>query len=170
MKREFFLSITLSLIIGCCLVCCKSEKPKEITRESLIEEFRSELTESDTTTMLRLCDEIMDQLKADNVDGVLTLLYEYNDSTHEVKPLSNAASKRYSHLFRRFPVKEYNRVYFSFMLEGCNDVKYEVTFATADQTGTGKPATTMYMFNPVRIDGQWKICVKTPQNEFDTTR
>jgi hypothetical protein len=52
------------------------------------------------------------------------------------------------------------------MLEGCNDVKYEVTFATAEQTG-GQPATIMFMFNPVKIDGEWKLCVKTPTDEID---
>ena len=53
------------------------------------------------------------------------------------------------------------------MLEGCNDVKYSVTFATAEQVGGDKPATTMYMFNPVKVDGEWKLCVKTPTEEVD---
>jgi hypothetical protein len=46
-------------------------------------------------------------------------------------------------------------------------VKYEVTFATAEQAGTEEPATTMFMFNPVRIDGDWKLCVKRPTDEVD---
>jgi hypothetical protein len=53
------------------------------------------------------------------------------------------------------------------MLEGCNDVKYEVTFATAEQAGTEEAPKTMFMFNPVRIDGEWKLCVKTPQDSID---
>ena len=76
-------------------------------------------------------------------------------------------AKRYSRKFKMYPVLDYKRQYFSFMLEGCNDVKYEVTFATAEQAGTDKPATTMFMFNPVKIDGNWKLCVKTASDEFD---
>ena len=40
-------------------------------------------------------------------------------------------------------------------------------FATAEQAGTEEPAKTAYMFNPVRINGEWKLCVKTADDEFD---
>lgn len=66
-----------------------------------------------------------------------------------------------------FPVLEYSRIYYSFQLEGCNDVKYEVVWATADKTGTNQDAKTAYMFNPVKVDGSWKLCVKTASDEID---
>ena len=110
----------------------------------------------------------MEQLKQKNIDQVLASLFEYNDSTKELKPLSDKMRNRYQRIFQRFPVLEYERQYFSFMLEGCNDVKYQVTFATAEQLGSNQPATTMYMFNPVRVNGEWKLCVKNADDEFDT--
>lgn len=140
---------------------------KQKTREQQIEEFRSTLTTEDTTQMLKLCDDAMESLKAKDYDKVLSSLYEYTDSTKEVKPLTEKTAKRYRRLFRMFPVLDYTRKYYSFQLEGCNDVKYEVTFATAEQAGTDKPATTGYMFNPVKVDGQWKLCVKTADEDFD---
>lgn len=130
-------------------------------------EFRSELTAEDTTTMLKLCDDAMEQLKAKDYDKVLASMYEYTDSTQEVKPLSKETAARYLRMFRMFPVLDYVRKYYSFQLEGCNDVKYEVTFATAEQAGTSKPAKTGYMFNPVKVDGTWKLCVKTADEEID---
>jgi hypothetical protein len=69
--------------------------------------------------------------------------------------------------FKLFPVLDYRREYYSFMLEGCNDVKYKVTFATSEQSGTGEAPTTMFMFNPVKVDGEWKLCVKAPEKEVD---
>ena len=61
----------------------------------------------------------------------------------------------------------YSRLYYSFQLEGCNDVKYEVTWATKEQAGTSEAPKTSFMFNPVKIDGTWKLCVKTPADEID---
>ena len=111
---------------------------KKESREQKVEEFRSELTKEDTVAMLHICDQAMKDLKA-----------------------------KYRRLFTMFPVLEYERKYYSFQLEGCNDVKYEVVFATAEQAGTEEPAKTAYMFNPVRINGEWKLCVKTADDEFD---
>ena len=139
---------------------------KNKSREERVEEFRSMLTANDTTQMLQICDNAMEQLKGKKIDQVLASLYEYNDSTKELKPLSDEYKKRLQKRFKLFPVQEYDRQYFSFMLEGCNDVKYEVTFRTAEQTG-GSAAKTMFMFNPVKIDGEWKLCVKTATDEMD---
>ena len=139
---------------------------KNKSREERVEEFRSMLTSNDTTQMLQICDNAMEQLKGKKIDQVLASLYEYNDSTEELKPLSDEYKKRLQKRFKLFPVQEYERQYYSFMLEGCNDVKYEVTFRTAEQTG-GSAAKTMFMFNPVKIDGEWKLCVKTATDEMD---
>ena len=139
---------------------------KNKSREERVEEFRSMLTSNDTTQMLQICDNAMEQLKGKKIDQVLASLYEYNDSTEELKPLSDEYKKRLQKRFKLFPVQEYERQYYSFMLEGCNDVKYEVTFRTAEQTG-GSAAKTMFMFNPVKIDGELKLCVKTATDEID---
>ncbi|MBQ3631864.1 MAG: hypothetical protein II949_11580 [Prevotella sp.] len=167
MKRSVLFSfiavITATLFITSC-----SNKKDNATRAEQIEEFRAELTAQDTLAMLTICDDAMEQLKQQNYDQVLANLFEYNDSTKEIKPLSEFTAKRYQRMFKLFPVLSYMRQYYSFMLEGCNDVKYEVTFADAEHSGTGKPATTMYMFNPVRVNGEWKLCVKTAGDEFDT--
>ena len=167
MKKYIYIISAVALL--CMISSCKNKK-KDMTREDRIEEFRNELTEADTTTMLTLADDAMEQLKAKKIDQVIASLYEYNDSTEEVTPLSDTMKKRLERKFKMFPVLDYYREYYSFMLEGCNDVKYRVTFATAEQAGTKEPATTMYMFNPVKIDGDWKLCVKTPQDEFDRDR
>ena len=165
-KKLFYFCIAVALII---IAAACTDKKDNKNREERIVEFRADLTEADTTQMLRLCDTAMEQLKEKQIDLVLSTLYEYNDSTGEVKPLSDEVAKRYTKRFQMFPVLEYNRIYYSFMLEGCNDVKYEVTFASAEQSGGNDPATTMYMFNPVKIDGDWKLCVKTPQDQHDET-
>lgn len=125
------------------------------------------LTAEDTTQMLQLCDNAMELLKGKKIDEVVASLYEYNDSTKEVKPLSKDLAQRYANKFKLFPVLEYTRRYYSFQLEGCNDVKYDVVFATAKQAGTDKAPMTAFMFNPVKIDGEWKLCLKTLNDQID---
>lgn len=166
MKRYHLIIFASALLL---FSACIGKK-KQQTREEQIAEFRSELTAEDTTAMLKLADDAMEQLKAKKIDQVIASLYEYDDSTKEAKPVTEETAKRYHKIFSIYPVIDYTRVYYSFMLEGCNDVKYEVTFATAEQLGTDKPATTMYMFNPIKLDGVWKLCVKTPLDQVDTTR
>lgn len=162
MKKIILFFVLVAGIMG--MVSCNSKKE---SREQKVEEFRSELTKEDTVAMLHICDQAMKDLKAKKIDKVLASLYEYTDSAKELKSLSKETENKYRRLFTMFPVLEYERKYYSFQLEGCNDVKYEVVFATAEQAGTEEPAKTAYMFNPVRINGEWKLCVKTADDEFD---
>ena len=163
---KIFKFILFSLFLAICFDACKN-KPKD--REEQIAEFRSELTAEDTTTMLKICDDAMELLKQKKVDNVMSMLFEYTDSTKEVKPLQDKTIAKYKRMFQMFPVLEYKRRYYSFMLEGCNDVKYDIVFATAEQTGTGALAKTQFMFNPVKINGEWKLCVKTANEEIDNS-
>ena len=161
MKKTFSLLFALGMLSSSFFTSCSScSSNKEKPREERVAEFRSTLNHEDTTQMLKLCDDAMAQLKAGQVERVLSSLYEYNDSTKEVKPLTKQR-------FRMFPVLDYSRQFFSFQLEGCNDVRYNVTWAKAEQTGTDSPAKTAYMFNPVKVDGSWKLCVKTQADETD---
>lgn len=164
MKKFYYLFVAVAALL--LATACGNKKTQ--TREDRVEAFRSSLNSEDTTEMLRLCDVAMERLKDKQYGEVIASLYEYDDSTREVKPLSDQLAKRYEKMFKLFPVLSYERQYYSFMHEGANDVKYEVTFATAEQLGSDKPATTMYMFNPVKVDGDWKLCVKSAQNEIDT--
>ena len=162
MKKTILYSLLAILVFSLCS-CVEKKK----SREQQVDEFRSELTEEDTAAMLKLCDDAMAQLKAKDYNAVLANLHEYTDSTQEVKPLTEETRQRYLNKFKMFPVLDYTRVYYSFQLQGCNDVKYDVTFATAKQAGTAEPAKTAYMFNPVKVDGTWKLCVKTATDEID---
>ncbi len=161
MKKLNYLLIAVAVL---CLGTACSNKKK--SREERVEEFRGMLTANDTTQMLQICDNAMEQLKGKKIDEVIATLYEYNDSTEELTQLTDQMKKRLARRFKMFPVLTYNRQYYSFMLEGCNDVKYEVVFATPEQTGADS-AKTMYMFNPVKVDGEWKLCVKTSKDDID---
>ena len=162
MKKLNYLLIAVAVL---CLGTACSNKKK--SREERVEEFRGMLTANDTTQMLQICDNAMELLKGKKIDEVIASLNEYNDSTRELLPLSDSMKKSLKRRFKLFPVLDYRREYYSFMLEGCNDVKYKVTFATSEQSGTGEAPTTMFMFNPVKVDGEWKLCVKAPEKEVD---
>ena len=147
---------------------CKNQpKSADETRLEKIEQFRAQLVHDDTTIVLRLCDNAMELLMNKQYDEVLASLYEYTDSTQEVKPITPQTAKKYLRKFKMFPVMRYERKYYSFQLEGCNDVKYDVIFASGEAAGTSTPAIIGYMFNPVKVDGEWRLCVKTPTDFYD---
>lgn len=162
MKKYVLYVLCSLMVMG--MVSCQNKKK---TRDERVAEFRQQLTAEDTTAMLSMCDAAMEELKAKRIDKVLASMFQYNDSTGELKPLDDNLMKQYKRQFTLFPVLEYHRKYFSFQHEGCNDVKYEVVFATAEAAGTEEPAKTAYMFNPVKVDGDWKLCVKTASDEID---
>lgn len=166
MKATIFFLFVITIAI----YSCSSRSSKQNDRDVLVQEFRNTLSSSDTTSMLKLCDDAMEMLKNKKYDEVLATLHEYSDSTKKVLPLSEATSKKYRRMFEMFPVLQYERIYYSFQLEGCNDVKYRVTFATAEAAKTDKDPQTAFMFNPVKVDGTWKLCVKTANQETDPYR
>lgn len=134
-----------------------------------VSEFQSTLTNEDTVAMLNMCDECMEQLKAGKIDEVLSSLYEYDDSTETVSQLSEETNKRYKKIFTMFPVKEYTREYYSFQMQGLNDVRYKVKFDETESEDDGA-FITAYMFNPVKIDGTWYVTVKRADQEIDESR
>ena len=98
------------------------------------------------------------------LDEALDMLYEYDDSTHSVTPLSEETRSAYKKKFTMFPVVKYTRAYYSFNAEGCNDVKYNVSFG---EDFDGQSPKTAFMFNPVKIDGQWYLSVKRSDQSLD---
>ena len=91
MKKFNYLIIAVGILILGTTCSCSNKKK---SREERVEEFRSMLTANDTTQMLKLCDNAMELLKGKKIDEVVASLYEYNDSTEELKPLSAEMKKR----------------------------------------------------------------------------
>lgn len=116
--------------------------------------------------MLSLCDNCMELLKNKDIEGALSMLYEYDDSTKQVFPISEATRMRYERLFNMFPVLSYQRQKFTFMLEGVNDVKYDVIFAEESHPEVNGVPRTSYMFNPVKVDSVWYVTVKRPDQDI----
>lgn len=167
MKRISYYSL-IFFAAALVVVSCKNQsKSAGENRLEQVERFQAQLVHDDTTTVLRLCDNAMDMLMNKQYDEVIASLYEYTDSTKEAKPISRETAAKYLRKFKMFPVVRYERKYYSFQLEGCNDVKYNVIFASGEAAGTSSPAIIGYMFNPVKVDGEWRLCVKTPSDFYD---
>lgn len=128
------------------------------------QEYQEGLTAQDSTIMLQKCDSCMQLLSEGRIEDALDMLVEYDDSLQQVSPLSDETRASYKRKFTLFPVIKYDLQYVSFMEAGLNDAKYEVQFGP-DEAGAPK---TAFMFNPVKVDGQWYLCVKTANQAFDS--
>lgn len=160
MKKILYFAVAVAVL---CVASCK-QKPK--TTEEAREEFRASLTENDTLEMQKLGEDCMELLKKKDIEAAMVMLYEYDDSTQSVQPLSDATRKRYEHLFKIFPVLDYKLAEYTFMLEGLNNLKYEIIFAEEEHPEENGVPKTSFMFNPVKIDGQWYLTVKRADQEI----
>lgn len=154
MKKVLLPLLSFALVL---FVACKGEHKTE----SQI--FQEGLTAQDSTTMLQKCDSCMQFLSEGRIDEALAMLVEYDDSLQQVSPLSDETRASYMRKFTLFPVIKYELQYMSFTSSGLNDAKYEVQFGP-DEAGAPK---TSYMFNPVKIEGQWYLCVKSANQSVD---
>jgi len=157
------INFVLSLLL-CALVLVSCGKKKEPTESEV---FRSTLTAEDTTAMLKICDDCMKSLKAGDIDAALSQLHLYDDSTRTVKPLTPAKEKELRNTFTVFPVHDYTIDYYTFTTEGLNDVKYRIEFFEKADPESSEANTIGFMFNPVKVDGQWFLTVKEAHQDFD---
>lgn len=160
MRKLLYFALASAFIL--IAVSC-GNKPKSRIEETI--DFRSSLTEADTMQMLKICDDCMELLKNKDIDGALSMLNEYIDSTNSVQPLSDATRAKYTRIFNMFPVLEYQLAGYTFVLEGINDVKYSIKFAEEEHPEKNGEPKTSFMFNPVKIEGQWYLTVKRPDQE-----
>lgn len=149
-----------TIVVGGLLMwsCGNSEKQQPKTFENAEEEFTSTLTEADTTKVLALATEVLDSIKSGNVEWAVESLCEV-DSTGQVMPLAPDARERVARRFKTFPVVDYELDYYTFSVPMLNDLKYRTYFRERLEGETGGPAMAV-MFNPVKVDGQWYLCLK----------
>ena len=166
MNKLFILSAVVFAAIA--FSSCKNEKKPSDMRQVL--EFRSTLTKQDTTQVLDLANKCMELLKNKNIDQAVASLNEYDDSLGQVMPLSKESEKGVRKMFQLFPVLDYELSYYSLQSEGINDVKYTVTFAEEQNPEKNGRPVTSYMFNPVKVDGVWYLCVKKAGQTSDQLR
>ena len=162
MKKIIYFALVVFIMSVVAACNQKSQSHVDKTKE-----FRDGLTEQDTAQMLKLADDCMELLKKKDVEGALSMLNEYDDSTGSVQPLSEQTRAKYQRLFKMFPVYKFERSSYSFILEGLNDVKYDIIFADEEHPEVNGVPKTSFMFNPVKVDGQWYLTVKRADQNID---
>lgn len=158
-KSALYVSFAL-----CCLSSCtgnSNNKQAKSEVKSLGEartEFIATLSAADTSAVKSQATRCMELLKADSVDSALDMLYTIDGA--KLRKLSDEEKVRMKRRFATFPVLEYEFEYLSFSTQGYNDMKFK-TFAKRGQTSGKLSQGFTLMFNPVRIDGQWYLAIKT---------
>ena len=154
MKKIFILLAAVAVLVSC--------GPKysglhgEKTQKDAEAEFTSSLTKSEKKAVLDLADECMRKLQSGRVDEAVDMIYVlYNDVVYK-KSASYTADLVAR--FKAFPVRSYERLYYSFSTEGNNDISYSYIFAPSKKGVGGE--TMKLMFNPVYVDGLWYLTLK----------
>lgn len=146
------------LLLSCLSFSCGRKETKDHmkTYADAEKEFVGSLTRKDFITILEMSQKCMESLKVGNVEAALGMLYVVKDG--EVVRLTSENAEDFKKHFTTFPVVDYHLEYFSFSTQGCNDLKYKIEFAKKDINGNAP--TMAFMFNPVKIDGIWYLCIK----------
>lgn len=147
-KITFYL---LLLYISCSFSACM-HKPVE-------KSFADELTQQDSLDVLHLADSCMTLLKAGDLDGAIDMIYYLQDSI-TVIPMNTEQRTVLYKMFKHHPVYEYELDYFNFSKKDLNDIKYRIQFFLLDGPNDHRPNTIGIMFNPVKVDGTWKLTMK----------
>lgn len=152
MKKLYWIFLFCGMI---CLIGLSSCHDNNKSREN-INEFVSQLTAQDSTTVLALGDSCMNYFKSKNVDSALGMLYVEQDGqlTHISDSMKTIITKR----FKIFPVLDYKLDYYTFLSESVNDLKYRIVFGEA--TEDMPEQTTGFMFNPIKSNGVWYLTLK----------
>lgn len=132
--------------------------------------FTETLTSEDSTQMLKIADDCMKLLQERKYDEAIGMLYVYDDSTKVLESISSDMASSLRRRFKVFPVLKYERDYFTFMEQGANDVRYKVWFAEEEHPEINGEAVMNLMFNPVKVDGSWYLCLKDYGQKFNENK
>lgn len=121
--------------------------------------FADELTQQDSIEVLHLADSCMTLLKERNLEKAIDMIYFLKDSS-TVVPMDAGQRLTLSKMFKHHPVYDYELDYFTFSRQDLNDIKYRVQFFRLDGPDDHRPNTIGFMFNPVKIDGIWRLTMK----------
>lgn len=120
--------------------------------------------------MLKIADDCMKLLQERKYDEAIGMLYVYDDSTKVLESISSDMASSLRRRFKVFPVLKYERDYFTFMEQGANDVRYKVWFAEEEHPEINGEAVMNLMFNPVKVDGSWYLCLKDYGQKFNENK
>ncbi len=134
----------------------KEKENKYITYEDLENEFRATLTQEDTLTVMNAATALMEGLKNGEIEASLQKLSMIEDGS--IVSLAGDKLDVLAKRFKRFPVVDYKLDYYCFSVEQLNDIKYSIQIAPKDQNG--KAPTMGFMLNPMKVNGEWYLCVK----------
>ncbi|WP_373731126.1 hypothetical protein, partial [Bacteroides heparinolyticus] len=150
------------MLMGIIASCNGKKNDKAETPEEAKEIFATTLTAADTTEVVGLANQCMDLLKENKTEEALKMIFVMNEEGEPV-PVSGEQKQKLNGKFKLFPVLEYELVNFSFASEENNDMRYKIIF---DKSGD-VPASIGFMFNPVRIDGNWYLMLKESDQEIN---
>ena len=151
MKRLIFILSILALVAS----CRSNNGSHQKTQKDAEAEFISSLTQSDQDAVLALADDCMTKLRDGQVREAVDMIYILHDDVVYQKnaEYTEELVNRFENIF---PVRSFERRYYSFSTQGNNDISYTYSFGDTDDGSH----TMRLMFNPVFVDGQWYLTLK----------
>ena len=116
-----------------------------------------EKSKGDTLMVYEKAKEVLDQLKAGNVEGALDQIYEY--SLQEIIPLTPERRKALKSTFSAFPVLRYSIDSLELLSNEDNELHYTIYFSDDYVDSANKFPGLKLVMCPVRYNGQWYMTI-----------
>lgn len=117
--------------------------------------FGQTLSADDTTKVLALAENCMQQLKTGNVDAAINSIYFIDNRDNTLVHIPDSVADRLKAKYTKLPVVDYTLDQFIFEDYDNNEVRYRI------QIVRDQPDVTMALaFNPVKLNGEWFLTMK----------
>lgn len=117
--------------------------------------FDQTLSADDTTKVLALAENCMQQLKAGNVEAAINSIYFIDVKDNTLVNIPDSVAARLKAKYKKLPVIDYHLDKFTFEDYDNNEVRYRI------QIVPDQPDVTMALgFNPVKLNGEWFLTMK----------
>ena len=158
MKSKYL--ILSVLVAGVLTVGCtgKKEEPKKASFG-----IQPEMTVSalDTTTVVQMTTDFLEQVKQGNIEDAVSRLYVYENE--QVRQLNEQERQDCSFLYSMFPVYDFKVDSFRFIKETDTNVHFHLIIE--DPATTASPRTRNGLIRPVRINGVWYLTLANSAHE-----
>ena len=158
MKSKFL--ILAVLMAGILAVGCtgKKDEPK---KESFGIQPEMTVSNLDTTTVVQMTNDFLEQVKQGQVEDAVSRLYVYENE--QLRQLNDQERQQCTMLYSMFPVYDYKVTTFRFFKETDSEVHFEMTIE--DPATTDSPAHQQGLIRPIRYNGTWYLTLANTATE-----
>jgi hypothetical protein len=156
MKLRYILSISAAILLAFSACSHKKSNVEKLQEDIKLNQKQPEmqLSANDTNAVLDMTKQFLEQVKARNINGAMSMLH-YMNKKSEIVNVPTDLAKRERMALQVFPVYAYHIDFVKFFRETDSEVGYSLLIQ--DPAKVKKPGIIKGLIRPVRRNGKWYL-------------